>query len=108
MINKDLVAAAQYMDEHGKCVGRFHDFEDKVCMVGALEKVIHDGLACNWLHGGKAAPEEKLRYWRALGLLNNYAIKIHGSTTYQVNDEILETKEETVKFMMEAAEWDGS
>ncbi len=110
MINEDIVAAAQYMDEHGKCV-RFYEKDGSVCMMGALLRVITQADVTVF---SKATPEMRYCLEIARQRLSDYAVKVFGASkgysktraiTY-VNDYCLDTKEETVKFMMEAAEWE--
>jgi len=102
VLNEDIVAAAQYMDQHGKCIGQCEDAHGQVCMVGALLKVTDGFCNNNW------KPELWFRYQVARKILESYALKTYGIAMEipHVNDAILDTKEETVKFMMEAAEYE--
>jgi hypothetical protein len=92
MINETLVAAAQYMDEHGKALGVNVDAEGRVCMMGALEAVGEDGVQVI------GAVRRVRDYARAQGLSTT-------EITF-ISDFLLGEKAETVKFMLEAAEWE--
>ena len=90
--------AAQYMDEHGKCVEIYEDVEGHVCMTGALRKVCEvDGLSIR---------EETATFSVAYLHLTLYSQTKYGTYPEDLNDYGFGTKEETVKFMMEAAEWE--
>lgn len=98
-----LFQAAQYMDEHGKAFGMFEDVDGSVCIVGALRKVCLGDRS--WLMKPNTEPllnaYQRLRcYARSVGIVLE-----HDDIT-ALSDRILGTKEETVKFMMEAAEWE--
>lgn len=93
MINEVLLAAAQYMDKHGKAFGRLRDERGRVCMLGAISMVADTGQLAT-------IAESRLEdYAHTHGMVDDIP---------RLNDHILETKEETVKFMMEAAEWEPS
>lgn len=98
VINETLVAAAQYMDKHGKAYGVSVDHEGKVCMGGAIKMVTHSL--------GPELFSRSSEYYAAWTHLVNYALNLGGVSPVVYNDRILKTKEETVKFMMEAAEWE--
>lgn len=111
MINETILAAAQYMDKHGKARGMYENDEGGVCIMGALRVVIY-GKA--YLRNGESAnrtQNQELgacrcrleRYGTSMGLGNEPGI---WRTVTGLNDHHLKTKEETVKFMMEAAEWE--
>ena len=94
MINETLVAAAQYMDEHGKAVGQYEAPDGSVCMMGAIRKVVYRSEAFLATRHLRMFVEQKFGPIKFdIGYVNDY--KLH-------------TKEETVKFMMEAAEWEPS
>jgi hypothetical protein len=100
MINETLVAAAQYMDEHGWIQGEQVDSEGRVCMAGALMMVTFGEI-----------PESTFGnndYYKAWYRLAGYCRSKFDTprSVTGVNDYVLDTKEETVKFMMEAAEWE--
>jgi hypothetical protein len=105
MIDETLVAAAQYMDKHGKVCGRLRDEEGRVCILGALIAVVGEGYIFyltapdGIVHGKHIASEIRLEeYARAQGYR---CVDIP-----YLSDVVFKTKEETVKFMMEAAEWE--
>lgn len=112
MINETLVRAAQYMDEHGKANGDFRDKEGRVCMIGAIRMVTfpfgHELMTNKNCHDEYLAAYQRLaNYVKHLGLLTADSMSsFDGIDT--VNDYIHKTKEESVKFMMEAAEWEPS
>jgi len=107
----DLIyQAARYMDEHGKCVQAYRDEYGKVCMIGALRMArlgrvdIRNEDFMEVILEGPRAPVSDLG--AAEIHLNDYADHIGlPRGVPDLNDGFFATKEETVKFMMEAAEW---
>lgn len=98
MINELIFKAAQYMDEHGKTTGMYEDLDGQVCVTGALRKVCEaDGLSMR---------EETATFSVAYNHLTLYSQIKYGTYPEDLNDYGFATKEETVKFMMEAAEWE--
>src|SRR5262245_21678033 len=106
LMDEVLFQAAQYMDEHGKCTQVYEEDDGRVCMVGAIRKVVFGNAQANrtqsFLDARKASRAEKrlLAYAKHKNL-----VTLSHSTIPDLNDWIIKTKEETVKFMMEAAEW---
>jgi hypothetical protein len=97
VINETLVAAAQYMDEHGWTRGVSVDHLGRVCMGGAIKMVTDDDELVSLFSS---------EYYKAWTHLVDYALNLGGVSPVVYNDRILKTKEETVKFMMAAAEWE--
>jgi hypothetical protein len=103
MINEVLLAAAQYMDEHGKAVFVLEDDSGRVCIFGAINAVmprVWGSRNPQEVHKLEKHLEDYARAW-GIGHSVDYIVT-------SINDHILETKEETVKFMMDAAEWEPS
>jgi hypothetical protein len=108
VINETLIKAAQYMDEHGWTQGQQEDPEGRVCMAGAVMIAAY-GEIPEVLVG----TPDYLRAWRRLSAYcwsGNYleADIVSVRSVTGVNDFVLKTKEEAVKFLMEAAEWEPS
>jgi hypothetical protein len=106
MINDTLVAAAQYMDKHGKACGQYESSDGRVCMLGAIHMVLYgtSGAQPSWA----IVQEEFVASRRIEGYAASTKIGEEKlcSSVPAINDYVLDTKEETVKFMMEAAEWE--
>jgi hypothetical protein len=108
MINETLVAAAQYMDEHGKTTGVYESADGHVCMLGALRMVALGRIKITSEDVGTPRYEIFIEAHRRLQEFIESTVSELGVSIPYVNDRRLQTKEETVKFMMEAAEWEPS
>ena len=104
-MNELIFKAAQYMDEHGKTTGAYERGDGSVCMVGALRRVI--GTEIRTTNDGMTYEARPWIYGETYNHLTKFAASAgHKRPIEEVNDIVLRTKEETVKFMMEAAEWE--
>lgn len=83
---KLLLAAADYIEEHGWCQNHFSNFAGNVCARGALNRVRYshyDG------------------YMTAILRLNDYTKPVGG--IYRWNDKVCHTKEEVIAGLRECA-----
>lgn len=98
-VSETLFAAARYIDEHGWTRGVGVNDLGEVCLYGALACVTKDTneLRLFTLPTSAAHLANFIRIERLQGQF---------TTIFNFNDSVLESKEEAVKLLMEAAEWE--
>ena len=106
-----LMKAAQELDRRGWCKNFGIDDEGRVCLYGAIATVLYPeeyklkdgGIPSGFQHHEEVADH-------AERLVSYIAFKTNKgglANIFLYNDEVLQTKEEAVKALMEAAEYDG-
>jgi hypothetical protein len=112
VINETLIKAAQYVDEHGWTQGTQEDSEGRVCMAGAVEKAAFGEIVREEQNPESREYGEYLAAWSHLSTYcwsRKFEVGIVPARSVTgINDFVLKTKAEAVKFLMEAAEWEPS